>query len=331
MSIQEAAAGTRGPESDGRTGRILFVDDDAFLLEVLRAGLRGKAAQWSMRFVSDPREALEACRQESFDLVVADVRMPGMDGVSMIEAMRQDNPGLPSILLSGAEDFATVVDAVNRVGIARYLRKPCTPEQLVEAIAAALRPDLSQGPIRAAFEEIPLALLLVDAASTLLYANRRAASVLAEGAALQRMAGGRVAARDPAHAAALRRAIEAVASNGQDDVLALPRSDGRGQLLLALTVWGDGVMIHVQDAQSPEVLEPAHLSKLFALTPSEGRLVHALASTASLEEAAGACGITLATARTYLKVIFAKTRTRGQVDLVRLVMGLPRLRARRGA
>ncbi len=308
-----------------RRRRVLCVDDDPILLAGLRHGLAAHAGEWDIEFLQDPRDAVDASRRQAFDLVVADVSMPGMDGISMIEAMREFTPGLRSIVLSGVDQFDVVVDAVNRVGILRYLRKPCSAAELIDAIAAALQPGLASRSVQAVFEQLPQAVLLVDSDSRLLFANRRAAPHLDEAGALGVDPQGLLAARERAHVAALSHAIRAVALGGQDDVLALPRRDGRGPVSLALTAWGDGTVIYVHDAHSPPVLAPGHLSKLLGLTPSEGRLAHALASTGSLEDAARMCGITLATARTYLKLIFAKTGTRGQADLVRRLMGQPRV------
>ena len=308
-----------------RRRRVLCVDDDPILLAALRHALVAYAAQWDIEFLQDPREAVDASRRQACDLVVADVSMPGMDGISMIEAMRESSPGLRSIVLSGVDQFDVVVDAVNRVGILRYLRKPCSAAELIDAIAAALQPGLASRSVQAVFEQLPQAVLLVDSDARFLFANRHAATHLDEAAALCVDAHGQLAARERAHVAALSHAIRAVALGGQDDVLALPRRDARGWVSLALTAWGDGTVIYVHDAHSPQVPAPGHLCKLLGLTPSEGRLAHALASTGSLEDAARMCGITLATARTYLKLVFAKTGARGQADLVRRLMGQPRV------
>ncbi len=310
-----------------RRRHILCVDDDPVLLAALRHGLASQSEVWDIRFSQDPRQALDWSRDASFDLVVADIGMPGMDGITMIEAMRAVSPRLRSIVLSGTDRFDVLVDAVNRAGILRFLRKPCSAETLIGAIQASLEPLLASASMHAVFERLPQAALLVDADSCLVFANQAGADYLDPAAALLVDAQGRLTACDRAQAAALHQAIRAVALSGRDDVLALPRVDGKGVVALALTAWGDGAVLYVQDARNRPAPAPGHLAKLLGLTPSEGRLAHALATTGSLEDAAGMCGITLATARTYLKVIFGKTATRGQPDLVRLLMGLPRVRS----
>lgn len=327
MALHDSLDSPPATPGSGRRSRILCVDDDPILLAGLRHGLAAYAGEWDVRFSQDPREAVAWCRDTAFDLVVADVSMPGMDGISMIEAMRESRPGLRSIVLSGVDQFDVVVDAVNRVGILRYLRKPCSAAALIEAIAAAVRPGLASPSVQAVFEELPQAVLLVDGDSRLLFANRRGAVHLGAGGVLGVDAHGMLTAGEAQRTSALRQAVHNVVLGGQDDVLALQRRDARGLLSLAIAAWADGAVIYVQDAQSPPVLAPGHLSKLLGLTASEGRLAHALATAGSLDDAARMCGLTQATARTYLKLIFAKTGTRGQADLVRLLLGQPSVRS----
>lgn len=306
--------------------QVLFVDDEPDVLDALRRSLEMRRVPWSMRFVGDPRLALELCRASAFDLVVADIRMPGMDGVTLIEAMRAASPGLRSIVLSGVCDFDIAVDAVNRAGIVRFLRKPCPVDELIQAVDAALTRRASDVSAQAALDQLPMAVLVVDRDARLLFANRHAAEGLQRGDALRVDVQGQLVPAVSTQSAALLQAVRAVAAGNRDDVLALP-SLGGSTLSLGLTGWGDGAAIYVHDAAAGWVPAPAHLSKLLGLTPSEARLAHALTVTGTLEEAARMCGLTPATARTYLKVVFGKTGTRRQADLVRLVMGQPRLRA----
>jgi CheY-like chemotaxis protein len=115
--------------------QILFVDDEPSVLEALRDVLRGRRREWRMHFVSSPEEALETVTTERFDVIVSDLRMPGMDGATLLRKVSERASGTIRIVLSGyaesslAQDAAEIADAV--------LSKPCEPEALEAAIGLA--------------------------------------------------------------------------------------------------------------------------------------------------------------------------------------------------
>jgi DNA-binding CsgD family transcriptional regulator len=80
-------------------------------------------------------------------------------------------------------------------------------------------------------------------------------------------------------------------------------------------------MICVSDPEQTAFHSTALLEELFDLTPAESGLCAALVQTGTLADAADRCGLTSGSARQYMKRIFAKTQTRGQVELVALIMG----------
>jgi YesN/AraC family two-component response regulator len=65
--------------------RILFVDDEPMVLDGLRRSLHSMRKDWEMVFVTSGSEALESMANQSFDIVVTDMRMPGMDGAQLLE------------------------------------------------------------------------------------------------------------------------------------------------------------------------------------------------------------------------------------------------------
>lgn len=106
--------------------RILFVDDEPKVLEGLRRMLRGMRQQWEMAFCPGGAQALECLQQREFDVVVTDMRMPGMDGAELLEAVLVHHPATARVVLSGQCDRETVL---NTVGPAhQFLTKPCDSE-----------------------------------------------------------------------------------------------------------------------------------------------------------------------------------------------------------
>jgi HD-like signal output (HDOD) protein/CheY-like chemotaxis protein len=129
--------------ADGRVGveikKVMFVDDDEFLLEGLRDALRPYRHEWSMTFLSDAREALVTLDREPHDVIISDLRMPGMDGASLLEAVRDRHPDVVRIVLSGQAEIKMMARAA--AAAHRMIAKPCATEDLARAIerSCALR------------------------------------------------------------------------------------------------------------------------------------------------------------------------------------------------
>lgn len=115
---------------------ILFVDDEPELLDGLRNRLWRKWREWHMVFALGGEAALEALGRHTFDVVVSDVRMPGVDGIAVLERVRRDQPTAVRILLSGE----TGVRVTRHLQVAQQiLGKPCPIELLEETIARTQR------------------------------------------------------------------------------------------------------------------------------------------------------------------------------------------------
>ncbi len=139
--------------------RVLVVDDEEVVCEACRRVL--SSAGFSVSTVQSGREALEACRSERFDLVVADIRMPDMDGLEVAQRLKQEFPELQVLILTGYPSEESLRRA-RRIGVFDYLHKPVSPERLsAVTTAAALAPpaqpeltepgqELEQGPVSAA-------------------------------------------------------------------------------------------------------------------------------------------------------------------------------------
>lgn len=116
--------------------RILFVDDDPQLLGGLRRMLWDRREAWDMRFAEGGAAALAMLEAAPADLVVSDVRMPGMDGPELLEQVRLRWPATVRMILSGHSDRDFVVRAIKPAH--QFLSKPCTPQELRSAIERVL-------------------------------------------------------------------------------------------------------------------------------------------------------------------------------------------------
>jgi DNA-binding NtrC family response regulator len=134
--ILEENSGQQGMEKVREKGSmILLVDDDPHILEVLEARL-GAAGHETLQ-ASSAFMALELLRHRKVDLMITDVRMPGMGGMELLEAVRGVCPDLPVILLTA---YGTIPDAVRAIkaGAIEYLTKPFDGRQLLRAIDSVL-------------------------------------------------------------------------------------------------------------------------------------------------------------------------------------------------
>ena len=119
------------------TVRILFVDDDANLLRGLRRALGGLRNECELVFVDCGAKALEVFRQQPFDVVVSDIRMPQLDGARLLSEVKKCAPGTVRIALSGQTGMGSVLRVLGTAH--QYLTKPCTSETLLDAITGSLR------------------------------------------------------------------------------------------------------------------------------------------------------------------------------------------------
>ena len=94
-------------------------------------------AEYDIDAVSDGRNALERLRMLPYDLLITDLRMPGIDGLSLIREGRRLRPDLPVLIVTGFSTEATAIEAIN-IGVSGYLTKPFRVPRLLAAAAKAL-------------------------------------------------------------------------------------------------------------------------------------------------------------------------------------------------
>lgn len=116
--------------------RLLLVDDEPNILTSLRRLLRAEG--YALRTAESGAQGLEMLAQEPADVIISDMRMPGMSGAEFLRAARERWPDTVRILLTGFADMASTISAVNEGGIHTYLNKPWDETQLLQAIRGAV-------------------------------------------------------------------------------------------------------------------------------------------------------------------------------------------------
>lgn len=115
--------------------RILFVDDEPMVLQGYQRALRSLRSEWDMVFAESGPKALEYMAEHPFEVIVSDMRMPGMNGAQLLGEVQRRFPTTVRMILSGHADRDLVSQCV---GVAhQFISKPCDPEELKSMVRNA--------------------------------------------------------------------------------------------------------------------------------------------------------------------------------------------------
>jgi excisionase family DNA binding protein len=132
---QPAAAGTSAPSHPRMRARVLVADDDASVRDLL-AKMLGMA-DYDVDVVVDGVSATDRLRHLPYDLLITDLKMPGLDGLAVIREARRLRPDIPVVIITGESTEASAIEAVN-LGVSGYLLKPFRMPRVLAVAARAL-------------------------------------------------------------------------------------------------------------------------------------------------------------------------------------------------
>jgi excisionase family DNA binding protein len=115
--------------------RVLVVDDEPSIRDLLSKTLA--LAEYEVDTAADATSALDRMRTGAYDLMIADLKMPGMDGLALIRQAKRIKSDMPVIIITGFSTESSAIEAVN-LGVAGYLTKPFRVPQVLAAAAKAL-------------------------------------------------------------------------------------------------------------------------------------------------------------------------------------------------
>jgi excisionase family DNA binding protein len=130
-----AAPGARPTPPPAGRPRVLVVDDEASIRDLLAKTLA--LAEYDVDLAPDGRTALERLRILPYDLLITDLKMPGVDGLAVIREARRLKADIPVIIITGFSTEASAIEAVN-LGVSGYLTKPFRVPRVLAAAAKAL-------------------------------------------------------------------------------------------------------------------------------------------------------------------------------------------------
>jgi excisionase family DNA binding protein len=142
LESQRPRAGSRNTSTSARSiasqagrPRVLIVDDEATIRDLLSKTLA--LAEYDVDLAPDGRTAVERLRIIPYDLLITDLKMPGVDGLSVIREARRLMADIPVIIITGFSTEASAIEAVN-LGVSGYLTKPFRVPRVLAAASKAL-------------------------------------------------------------------------------------------------------------------------------------------------------------------------------------------------
>lgn len=122
--------------------RILVVDDEDIVLESCQAVFELEG--FEALLVPSADKALDAMKNDNFDLLLVDVKMPKKDGMYLMQEVKKQRPDIPIIVMSGYYTTETIQEAI-RMGAATFIAKPFEPDELVKIVRQVIEKEERHG------------------------------------------------------------------------------------------------------------------------------------------------------------------------------------------
>ena len=126
---------------------VLIVDDDLALLEALPEALRLRMGGVTVETADSATAALDLIADKEYDAIVTDIRMPGMDGLELLDEIRTRRPSTPTLIITGHGENDLVVHAL-RGGARDFIQKPIDRDYFVAALYRAIREHVANRQVK---------------------------------------------------------------------------------------------------------------------------------------------------------------------------------------
>jgi len=336
---------------------ILLVDPDPDAGPRLRAELAGLPhGAVTVRSVPGLNEALADLSRGAFDLVITEHMPPALDA-ARVTRVAQEGPGGAEVIWFTADDRVRTAVRAMQMGATDYLVKgTCAEGELLGALSRALRrrarrrraqTDLGSLPLRLSWltqivDRMPQGVLVLDVHGRCRLVNRRARALIDRRDGLRVLPGGTLTALSGNEAARLRMLVAGAmptrseGSTPTGGAMRLGRAEPDQEPLWLLVIplaspddpaesLDSAVMVIVSDPEERLETTQKMLTRLYTLTPAEAAVTALVMRGKKPEEIASVLGIKPHTARCTLSDVYYKTHTRGQTDLVALLLSGPAL------
>ena len=316
--------------------RLICVDDDPLALEQVKDVLCKTDLPLDCEYFGSPTRAIDAHRQQPAQIVISDLRMGSTDGLEVITTMRETAPNAVYMLLSAKADLESALLAVNEVRVFRFLTKPARLKDISDAVSGAIN-ELVARDLRtaasstlSAIEQKKTAVATIDVNGRIIYANAPAYKIFGDAETFAIGDDQVIRSVDSSTTKDFRQFLfdlaEAKEGKKGGNLFRFSRTEGESAVVVS-AVYFDGseatkphFSLIIADPAKTEITSAASIATALRLTPSEARVVHGLVLGGGVAEAASHAGVSLSTARSYLKNVFHKTGVSKQAELVRLAL-----------
>jgi putative nucleotidyltransferase with HDIG domain len=224
--------------------RILFVDDERDVLDGIRRNLHSMRSEWSLEFASSGVEALALLEKSPVDVIISDMRMPGMDGWQLLAEVKRRHPETVRFILSGQADPGSVMRTIGTAH--QYLAKPCDAATIKRVIAQAqqLRQMLNDNRLAALVGRVGMLPSPPRAFQEILACIRQPTASIAEAA--------RIIARDAAMTANIMKLVNSAFFGARRPVATAERAvaylglDTLGTLVLGHSLFLGGASVGIK-------------------------------------------------------------------------------------
>ncbi len=348
--------------------KIIIADDHPLVLDGVREMVRLAFPEAELMLARSYPELLGLLTDcADADLILLDLKMPGMSEISGFRTVREKAPEVPLVVLTGNES-PSAAKYVIESGARGYILKSANEIEIGDALAAVLKGETYvsdnfirlaepadpntqkeiESRIRHSLDEpsniqsdmlnlLPIGVIMVDPLGRVLFLNKEASEILSQCEEITIDHGGNFLITNAARNKELRSAV-IKATEGKNEfctALSLANSPSLQPLNLLVTSMPGfstdeqrKVIVFITDSSRHRPPEQSVLRQLYDLTQAEAKIVRALLQGLKVDEAAMDLGISVSTVRSHLKRIFSKTGTNSQSGLIRLVMTGPAIMAR---
>ncbi len=126
------------PKAGGKARKILVIEDEDSVARSLKRVLQKEG--YEVEVAMNGRTALDMCDQQKFDLLIADLKLPDLDGMEVIRKIKHERPDTKVVVISGHSTITSAVEAM-KLGVSDYLPKPFRVDELKKALVSALSGD----------------------------------------------------------------------------------------------------------------------------------------------------------------------------------------------
>jgi putative nucleotidyltransferase with HDIG domain len=250
--------------------RIVFVDDESSILQAMRRTLHNMRSEWDMEFFANGEGVIADLAKTPADVIVSDMRMPGMDGWEVLAEVKKRHPQTVRLLLSGYADPSSIMRSVGTAH--QYMAKPCESAAIKAAIVQTqmLRGLLSSPRLASIVGRVDLLPSTPKAFQEILACVRRPDATLADAA--------QIIARDVAMTANILKLVNSAFFGARQSITRIDRAvaylgmDTLGSLVLGHGVFQSNINIEIEGFSLEELwqhsLQTALLGKAIAIDQS---------------------------------------------------------------